>query len=212
MQRYGKVIKRKRRGSYGPRKRTTNRRIRSAIYDAMETKREIETSGNWDTIGAIQGTLVSLVKPQRGFLDNQRIGNKIDVLRINFRLIVGDTDASFTPASSLACRLLIVQSRGGELTTSDMPNLYTPPDYDKYFVHYDRYIAPAEFGVQATSGGAASKHPMQKVINYSFKPCWKRLTYNDGDTNPAKPIYFHLISDSGSMELRFSSVCWYKDG
>ena len=213
MERYGRVVKRKRAGSYSARKRTsTYRAARAALYRAIETKYQTIGNGSWTDIGAIQGTLIQLSAIAQGTSNGNRIGNKVTVTRIVGSVTMGESQAGgFPDSTTLQVRMMIVQSRGSTLATGDMPGLDGQGDIDKYFVIMDEMC---NFKSSAAYNGTNVRKyidPMTKKVN--IKVPWKRLTFDDSATSARDhPVYLYLFASNGSLEQKYHFHTFFKDG
>lgn len=182
--------------------------IRRQIQLSGETKHKTFTASSWVDIGATSGTLTELTSISQGVGDNERVGNKIQLQKIYVQKLLRVEDNVSVPHTTI--RVLLVQSRAGSLSTSDMPGFAQPVDLDKMIVLKDMMVNLSSTG-QNSSGTYFGSNP--KRIKFNLRKLYKKfLQYNDTVTTPANnPLYLYMFSDNAyGQQCGFETV-YYKD-
>lgn len=183
--------------------------VRSELNKKIETKHKTTTALSYATIGSTTGTLVDVTAIAQGVADFERVGNRIDVQKLYVQKIIKVADNSSSPHSTV--RVLLVQSRAGTLTTSDMPNLLGPCDLDKMYVIKDQMLNLSANSVN--SAGVYFGSPAKRIkFNLRSLPK-KTLQYDDANVNARNfPVYLYMFAlNSHAQQAGFETV-YFKDG
>lgn len=183
--------------------------VKSMINKKIETKHKTYVASDWTNIGAITGTLTDMTDISQGVGDQQRVGNSLNVSKIYVQKLLRVRDNSSIPRS--AVRILLVQSRGAPLTTSDMPNYSSPVDLDKMYVLVDRMINLSSNSQNASNGTYFGSNPYRLKINLT-KGFKRALHYNDTATTATQNnIYLYMLDDTGYGQQTGFETIYYKD-
>ena len=195
--------------SYAPSVADIRRIASSVVNKKLETKHKTTTQASFLNIGAVSGTLIEVSRCAQGAPDSYRVGNRIDVTKLYV-----DKSIRLQPGNSQGfVRVLIVQSRTGVLTTSDMPSLHSPVDLDKMFVLYDNSLMMHANVWNATLGDFAAgsgvhirkKFPGKRLFN-------RQLHYDDaGVACVNNPIYLYMFADTDGPHQAGFETMYYKD-
>lgn len=191
-----------------PTKSYLNKFIRRQIRLSAETKHKTFTAPSWVDIGAVSGTLTELTSIGQGVGDNERVGNKIELQKLYIQKLLRVEDNNAVGHSTI--RVLLVQSRAGALSTSDMPGFAAPVDLDKMIVLKDMMVNLSS-SAQNASNFYFGSNP--KRIKINLKKLYKKhLQYNDTNTTPANnPIYLYMFSDNAYGQQCGFETIYYKD-
>ena len=166
-------------------------------------------SGAFDTIGSIQGTLLTPQALQEGVGRNQRVGDKVKSRNIRFQAIM-KMNAS---ASSTTCavRCLVLRAKFTEPDTSDMPTWYGSVDEDKFFVVKDILTQLSWQGVGANTTNQNGS--TLKKIKFNIPVGLRKLQF-DGATNqsPINNEYIiYLLAENQNGEVAYNWRHYYID-
>lgn len=184
------------------------RYVRSVVKGSQETKHKSFTASAWVDIGSVSGTLTELTSISQGVGDNERVGNKISATKLYIQKNLRVEDNASIPHATI--RVLLLQSRGGSLSTSDMPNFASPCDLDKMIIYRDFLVNLSSTGQNSTGTYFGSTY---KRIKISLKKLAKRnLQYNDTSGTPQNnPIYLYMLADNAQGQQCGFETIYYKD-
>lgn len=188
--------------------RVIKKAVRKVLNQQMETKHKSFIASAWTDVGAISGTLTELTNIGQGVGDNQRVGNKLTLHKLFIQKNLRVEDNASIPHSTI--RVLLVQSRGGALSTSDMPNFADPVDLDKMIIYRDFLVNLSSTGQNSTGTyfGSSVKRIVIKLKKFSRK----NLQYNDTATTPQNnPVYLYMLSDNAQGQQVGFETIYYKD-
>lgn len=189
-------------------KKVMQRAIHKAINSQLETKHKSFTAASWVDIGSVSGTLTELTNIGQGVGDNQRVGNKLTLQKLYIQKNLRVEDNASIPHSTI--RVLLVQSRGGALSTSDMPNFASPVDLDKMVVFRDFLVNLSSTGQNST--GTYFGSSVKRIVIKLRKFAKKSLQYNDSTTTPQNnPVYLYMLSDNAQGQQVGFETIYYKD-
>ncbi len=177
--------------------------VKQIILAQLETKFR-EVSFITQIVSSDVPILTEMTDIDQGITNNLRIGNKISVKNITFKLCC--TKGSGTEVDSIF-RIIVAQSKRGNLTTANFPNAVSGNDMDTVWVLFDEMFC---LDVDAGPG----------TYNFSrtIKPRVSDIEFNDATgSNPKdNPIYWFMVSDiaaaavepvcSGYMRLNFKDI------
>ena len=182
------------------------RRIAEAVVRrSQEVKLASFTASTRTSIGSTFGTLTNLASIAQGTGDADRVGNRITVkkLFVHKSITIPDGSAGDT------VRFILLQSRGRELTSSDMPSVFAPADLDKFRVLYDRFIGIHPNYHDGTNPGGGSEVEVRFSVP-AKKLLQKKLQYNDTVTAPDYPIYLYMIdANNTATQAGFEQIYYY---
>lgn len=185
--------------------------VNRVLARKTETKHLTLVSGAFDYIGVSgAGTLIDLTSLiVQGTNDHQRIGNKITLTKLMLSKVM--RVAQSTSARNCAVRLLVVQSRSGDLVVGDMPNYYSPCDLDKMFVMKDLFFGLSSSGSDYTTGNTGATSTRRVQLKFRRLP--KPVVQYDGSTgNSINPVYVYIQAETGSIaEHAGFETIYYKD-
>lgn len=183
--------------------------VRRELRRQLETKHKSFVASSFVDIGSSLGTLVELTSISQGTGDNERVGNRISLEKCYIQKVLRVEDNASIPHATI--RVLLVQSRGGSLTTSDMPNLMSPVDLDKMYVLKDQLINLSSTGFNSNSNSFFGSDMKRIKINLKNFPK-RNLQYDDTNTTPANnPLYLYMLCDNlNGQQGGFESI-YYKD-
>lgn len=181
--------------------------VRRMLYKRAETKHYTKVASNWATIGDTLGTIIPLTTGiYQGTGDDQRVGNRITITKVNIVKLFRVQDNSSIPHATI--RFLLVQSRGQTLSTSDMPAFGAPCDLDKMIVIKDRLMNLSSAGQNSTGtyfGGDTRK------LAFSFRPPKSVMQYDDNTAICNNPLYLFMICDNDwGQQMGYESI-YFKD-
>lgn len=181
--------------------------VRKELSKAVETKHRTTVSGAFDYIPST-GILFNLSAISQGTGDNQRVGNRITATKLHIKKII--RLAYSATAQSNGIRALVVKSRGGPLTITDMPNYYSPVDLDLMYVLDDRMVTVSgrpDLAGTSFDPDMAYKYEVKKKLNLN-------LHYNDTATTATDSnLYLYLVSEvplNNAEQAGFETL-YYKD-
>lgn len=179
---------RRRRASKGPSIRAL---VRKEIQRAAEKKSY--KASNSGTVGSISGTLLQLDGITQGDQDDNRDGNQVNITKVFGRVALNWVPDG-TPDGFV--RALIVQSRGGALTTTDMPNIHLYADQDRFHVLKDVLIP-----MQCTGDNSAGNYTHSpQVFDFNLKLSLKQH-YDDGSSLPRQnALYLFLYATDATID------------
>ncbi len=183
--------------------------IKRAMVRAGETKHKTYTASSWTDIGSSLGTLTQLTQISQGVGDNERVGNRISLQKLYVQKLLRVEDNTTVPHATI--RVLLVQSRGGALSTSDMPGFASPCDLDKMIVLKDIMCNLSSTGQAGVGNVYFGSNP--KRIKFSLNKFYKNsLQFNDTSTTPANnPLYLYMLSDNLQGQQCGFETIYYKD-
>lgn len=193
--------------------------VKKELRKSSETKHQSWVSGAFDYIGdgiSSRTTLVNMTALQVGIQDYQRVGNKISLQKLNLSKVMRIVQSQ--TAKNQAVRLLIVQSRGGELGVSDMPDYWAPVNVQKMLVLKDKFYTLSSGGSDYASGNTNNAY----LIRINFKITRKNiphpiLIYKNTSSDPNsvicdRPIYLYIVCESvAQVEQAGFEQTYYKD-
>lgn len=183
--------------------------IRRALNQQLETKHKSFVASSFTDIGSTVGTLTQLTNISQGVGDNERVGNRISVQKVYIQKVLRVEDNTSIPHATI--RILVVQSRGGSLSTADMPQLMGPVDLDKMYVLKDKLVNLSSVA-QNSTGTYFGSNMFRLKLNFKSFPK-KSLQYDDANTTPANnPIYLYMFCDNLQGQQGGFETIYYKDG
>lgn len=182
--------------------------VKKEMSRAVETKHKSFEAPAFVDIGALSGTLTEISSISQGVGDSNRVGNRIDVKKIYIQKLLRVEDNTSVPHSTI--RVLLVQSRGGVLTTADMPNLMTAVDLDKMYVLKDHLYNLSSTGQNSTGTYFGSPYIR---IKWDVKNLPKKVLQYDDSTaaNQNNPIYLYMFCDNAYGQQGGFETIYYKD-
>ncbi len=184
--------------------------LRSVVRSMQETKHKTFETGFAD-IGSVSGTLVELSSIGQGTGDGARVGNQINVQKIYVQKIlkmqVGASNAQ------CAVRVLLIQSRGGSLSTSDMPTFFAAADLDKFIIYKDRLVNLSTAVITLAPLFEGTSVMSRVVWKIPRKKIYKQfLTYDDATVTPRNaPIYLYMLAENADGQQAGFETLYYKD-
>ncbi len=177
-----------------------------------EVKFQGTSSGAFDTVGSLTGTLLTPQALMEGVGRNQRIGDKVKSRNIRFQGIFKMPDNAAN--STCAIRILVLRSKFTGPTISDMPTWYGNVDEDKFFVVKD---IMTQVSLQAmnnpSTGGSTAKGSTLKKVKFNVSTGLRKLQY-DGAANqsPINNEYvIYLLAENQSAECAYYWNHYYID-
>lgn len=183
--------------------------VKKELMRSIETKHVNHIATSWIYLGAINGTITNITDISQGVGDNQRVGNRITLTKLYVQKLLRIKPLSTSPYAT--ARVLLVQSRGGSLSTSDMPGFASPVDLDKMYVLKDIMVPLSSQGIDGTS--FFGSNPKRLKFNISFRSLPKNnIQYNDTSSIPQNnSIYLYMIADNDNAEQCGFETAYYKD-
>lgn len=192
--------------NYRPRNITAE--VRRQLKRQLETKHKSFVASSFVDIGSVSGTLTQLTSIAQGVGDDQRVGNKISIEKVFIQKVLRVEDNTSIPHATI--RVLLVQSRGGALSTSDMPQLMGPVDLDKMYVLKDQLINLSSVAQNSTGTYFGSNMYRLKINMKNFPK--KNLQFDDTNTTPANnPLYLYMFCDNAQGQQGGFETIYYKD-
>ncbi len=192
-----------------PRKSSLAKRVnRLERVSRPEVKYSKAESGAFDTVGSVLGTLLTPQALAEGVGRNQRIGDKVKTRNIRFQAVFKIPDTATNYQS--ACRLLVLRSKVGDPSTSDMPTWYGSVDEDKFFVIKDMMF---NLSAQALNSANQPGGSQAKRVNVNFSTGLRKLQY-DGAANqsPVNNEYIiYMLAENQSLEVAYNWKHYYID-
>ena len=151
-----------------------------------------------------------------GTQDYQRIGNKISIQKLYLNKVMRIVQSQ--NAKNNALRLLVVQSRGGELSVSDMPDYWTPANLQKMLVIKDKFYTLSAGGSDYATGNTNNAYPIRiqhKILRKDVPH--PVLIYKNTSSDPSsvicdRPIYLYMVAESvAQVEQAGFEQIYYKD-
>ena len=156
------------------------------------------------TIGDVASTTNAPVfkclnKIAQGTTSYNRIGNRISMTSCQLKMLL--QASSLVSATNV--RIMVVSSKRGNITSSSMPSSFLGiPDYDRYWVHYDKY--------HTMNSTNTTKGPINVLVNFSS---YKNKTNRQAvfDTNATadpiqNPLYIYVVSNVTSANAPILSL------
>lgn len=177
------------------------------IKSRPEVKFETGTSGAFDTIGSVSGTMLYPQVLTSGTARDERIGNKVKSRNIKFQAIIKMPDG---PANSTcAVRVLALRSKKEDPVGLEMNNWYEPVDEDKFFVIKDILTqVSSRTGAPTTLYGSTLK----KIV-FNLPEKYRKLQYDgtasQSPTNSETIIY--ILAENQSAEIAYNWTHYYLD-
>lgn len=178
-----------------------------------EVKFQLKASGAFDTIGAVQGTMLSPQQLAEGVGRNQRIGDKVKSRNIRFQAIVkmGANPSNTTCAVRiLALRSKFSDPQTGTVNTGDFPSWYESVDEDKFFVLKD---VLTQVSITSVDPNVAYTGSTLKRLNFNL-PCGLRKLQYDGSAQQSplnNEIVIFMIAENGDAEVAYNFQHYYID-
>lgn len=188
--------------------------VKKELNKAIETKHLSRVSGAFDYVGdgvTTAANLINMTIPAQGYNDQQRIGNRITVKKIFVSKVF--RVAQSQSAKNQALRVLVVQSRGGTLALSDMPNYWAPANLDKMLVIRDDFYTLSAGGSDYTSGNTNNAYQIryQKKIPFNKIP-HPVQQFQQGTQVSDRPIYLYMVAESiAEVEQAGFETTYFKD-
>ncbi len=174
-----------------------------------EVKFNQDESGAFDTIGSITGTLLNPQQLQEGVGRNARIGDKVKSRNIRFQVIMKMPDGATN--STCAVRLLVLRSKKGTPTTSDMPSWYGSVDEDKFFVIKDHLTQVSTRAVDPNVSPAVGS--TLKKYKFNLPTGLRKLQYNGASyQSPLNNEYIiYMLAENQSAECAYNWQHYFID-
>ncbi len=174
-----------------------------------EVKHAAEQSGAFDTVGSINGTLLSPQSLQQGTGRNQRVGDKCKSRNVRFQAIFKMPDAASN--STCAVRVLVLRSKLTYPDSSDMPSWYGSVDEDKFFVVKDILT---QVSTRATDPGvSAAVGSTLKKIKFNIPTGLRKLQYDGGSLQSPlnNETIIYMLAENQSAEVAYNYQHYYID-
>lgn len=189
-------------------RRTLSKRIsRLESISRPEVKWAFDESGAFDTVGSITGTILRPQQLAEGVGRASRIGDKVKSRNIRFQALLKMPE---NPSNaSCAVRILVLRSKIGEPTTSDMPTWYGSVDEDKFFVVKDLLTNVSVQGANASIYAGTSI----KTVKFNLPTGLRKLQY-DGSVlqSPVNNEYIiYMLAENQSAEVAYHWKHYYID-
>lgn len=173
-----------------------------------EVKYRTEESGAFDTVGSINGTLISPQQLAQSVGRNGRIGDKVKSRNIRFQGVfkIPDTASNY----QCACRLLVLRCKGQDPVSTDMPNWYQAVDEDKFFVIKDMMF---NLSAQALNTANQPGGSQAKRISFNVSTGLRKLQY-DGQVlqSPMNNEYvIYMLAENQSLEVAYNWKHYFID-
>lgn len=179
-----------------------------------EVKHIFAHSGEFDTIGSINGTLIRPQELAQSVGRNGRIGDSVKAKNLRFNAIMKMPSLASNP--TCAVRLLVLRARSAEhVSTTNMPSWYAPVDEDKFIVVKDIMTQVSQMGTRNAGGGGDSYSTGSTLRQYklNFKLGLRKLQYDGGSSHPplAGETFVYLLAENQSAEVAYNWRFYYTD-
>lgn len=178
-----------------------------------EVKFSAQSSGAFDDIGSVSGTLITPQRLQQGIGRNNRIGDKVKSRNMRFQAILKMPSAAANP--TCAVRILVLRSKKTYPTTTDMPTWYGVVDEDKFFVVKDILTQVSCRGGEGYTGTGSTLRKVKFNV-----PLGLRKAQYDGSSslitdNVNRPLnnetFIYILAENMSAEVAWNAQHYYVD-
>ncbi len=178
-----------------------------------EVKYETKESGEFDTVGSINGTLIRPFELAQGTGRNQRIGDKVKSRNIRFQMIC---KMPANPSNSTcAVRILVLRSKIQDPVVGDMPEWYQAVDEDKFFVLKDILTQVSALQARTVDGTSFQTGSTLKKVKINQSSGMRKLQYDGtlGVLNfPVNNEYIiYMLAENQSAECAYYWTHYYVD-
>ena len=176
-----------------------------------EVKFQQGESGAFDTIGSVNGTLLTPQALQEGVGRNQRVGDKVKSRNIRFQAIMKMPQNPASP--TCAVRILVLRSKFSIPDTSDMPEWYQPVDEDKFFVIKDIMTQVSAIQARTVTGTSFETGSTLKQVKFNIPLGLRKLQYDGAsNTSPLNNEYvIYMLAENQSAEVAYNWRHYYVD-
>lgn len=172
-----------------------------------EVKFNQSESGAFDTVGSVNGTLITPQSLAEGVGRNQRIGDKVKSRNIRFQAIFKMPSNLSNP--TCVVRVLVLRAKFTEPDTADMPSWYGTVDEDKFFVIKD---VLTQVSINSDRGTSMTGSTLKK-LKFNIPTNLRKLQY-DGQANqsPINNEYvIYMLAENQSAEVAYNWQHYYID-
>ncbi len=198
-------------------RRTLTKRVnRLERVSRPEVKYQSAESGAFDTIGSVQGTLISPQQLAEGIGRNQRIGDKCKSRNIRFQAIMKMPQNPASPTCAvriLALRAKFTDPATGTIDTGDFPNFYSSVDEDKFFVLKDILTQVSAVQARTVSGSSFETGSTLKKVKFNLRTGLRKLQFDGpGNQSPSNnEIVIFMVAENQSAEVAYNWQHYYID-
>ena len=198
-----------------PKRSSLSRRLaRLESVSRPEVKYKGDTSGAFDTVGSISGTLLKPQTLQQGIGRNNRIGDKCKSRNIRFQAIFKMPSSASNDTCAL--RVLVLRSKIQHPSTSDMPSWYGSVDEDKFFVLKD-ILTQVSIVTRGTGNNNAGS--TLKKVKFNVPTGLRKLQYDGSSSTPTDPVnrpvnnevVIYMFAENQSGEVAYNWQHYYLD-
>ena len=194
---------------YRRKRNTVSKRVnRLEKITRPEVKYRFAESGAFDTVGSIQGTLLSPQQLAEGVGRAARIGDKVKSRNIRFQAIFKMPNSASN--NTCAIRILVLRSKFSDPDTSHMPTWYGTVDQDKFFVVKDILT---QVSIQARSTGDNNVGSTLKKVKFNIPTGMRKLQYDGAvQQSPSNNEYvIYMLAENQSAEVAYNWQHYYID-
>lgn len=181
--------------------------VKKEINKMAETKSHSSQTSSFSGVGSISGTFVDITAGiAQGVGDGQRIGNSVNLTKVHVQRVLTLWDNN---SGADSVRIIVGIAKGRPLTSSDMPNYFSPCDLDLMYVLKDTMFPLSGSvwdGTQVLRGVAKA---------YDFTKKWKSgltVQYDDATSTPIKnQIFFYMLAGTASAQQAGYATVYFKD-
>lgn len=176
-----------------------------------EVKHKAISSGAFQDVGSVTGTLIKPQELAQGTTRDGRIGDKVKSRNIRFQGII-KMPANPTN-STCAVRFLVLRSKFTGAATSDMPNWYDSVDEDKFFIVKDVLTQVSALQARTVSGTSYATGSTLKKLKFNIPTGLRKLQY-DGPTNQSplnNELLIYMFAENQSAEVAYNWQHYYID-
>ena len=177
-----------------------------------EVKYRSSSSGAFDTVGSVSGTLIQPQQLSLGTSRDVRIGEKVKSRNIRFNGIVKMPQNPDNP--TCAIRFLILRSKKSFPTTSDMPTWYGAVDEDKFFVIKDVLTQVTAMQARTVGGTSFETGSSIKKLKFNIPVGLRKMQYDSSasTTSPLNNEYLiYILAENQSAEIAYHWQHYYID-
>lgn len=189
----------------------TKRVNRLERENSPEVKFKNTSSGAFDTIGSISGTLMQPQQLSNGTARDVRIGDKVKSRNIRFQCIIKMPQNPDNP--TCAVRILALRAKYSNPQAADMPNWYSPVDEDRFFVVKDIMTQVSAVQARTVSGTSFETGSTLKRLKFNLPTGMRTLQY-DGVSNQSplnNETVIYILAENQSAEIAWNWCHYYTD-